>query len=71
MRLELSYASANKELIEMKHDLVNLNRELNRRDFLISVLKMKLEAYEVTVLLLLVFYVDNDQMFQPHKSTFF
>ena len=47
--MELSYASANKELIEMKHDLVNLNRELNRRDFLISVLKMKLEAYEVTV----------------------
>ena len=35
--------------IELKHDLVNLNRELSRRDFLISVLKMKLEAYEVTL----------------------
>ena len=47
--MELSYAGTNKDLIELKHDLVNLNRELSRRDFLISVLKMKLEAYEVTV----------------------
>ena len=47
--MELSYAGTNKDLIELKHDLVNLNRELSRRDFLISVLKMKLEAYEVTL----------------------
>ena len=47
--LQIAYAETKRELIQLKSDNVVLTRELGRKEFMISLLKLKLEKYEVTV----------------------